>query len=94
MPLYRKVPERGFTRGRFLKRYDSINLGQIDNMFQDGDVVNLIALRDKGFLKGTTYGLKVLGHGEITKKVTIEAHALSASAKEKMDRAGVSYSIV
>jgi large subunit ribosomal protein L15 len=63
-------------------------------MFQDGDVVNLIALRDKGFLKGTTYGLKVLGHGEITKKVTIEAHALSASAKEKMDRAGVSYSIV
>ena len=94
LPLYRKMPERGFTRGRFLRRLDSINLAEIELLFHDGDVVDLMALRDKGFLKGTTYGLKILGHGELTKKVTIEAHAISASAKEKLDRAGVSYSII
>ena len=94
MPLYRKSPQRGFTRGRFLKRLDSINLGDIENIFKDGDVVDIFTLRDKGFLKGTSYGLKILGHGELTIKVTIEAHAISASAKEKLDRTGVSYSIV
>ena len=94
MPLYRRVPERGFTRGRFLRRYDSINLADIELLFNDGEMVDLLALREKGFLKGTTYGLKILGHGELTKKVTIEAHAISVSAKEKLDRAGISYSIV
>ena len=94
MPLYRRIPERGFTRGRFLRRLDSINLGVIDALFHDGETVNLLSLCEKGFLKGTTFGLKILGHGELTKKVTIEANAISASAKEKLDRAGVSCTIV
>jgi large subunit ribosomal protein L15 len=94
MPLYRRIPERGFTRGRFLKRLDSINLGDIDRLFNDGDKVDVLALREKNILKGTTYGLKILGSGELTKKVTIEAHAISASAKEKLDRAGISCIIV
>lgn len=94
LPLYRKIPERGFTRGRFLKRFDSINLGDIEILFQDGETVNLVSLREKRFIKGSSFGLKVLGHGELTKKVTIEANAISASAKEKLDRAGIPCTIV
>ena len=94
MPLYRRIPVRGFTRGRFLRRFDVINLGDIESLFNDGDVVSLQALRDKGFLKGNSFGLKVLGHGELTKKVAIEAAAVSESAKEKLERAGLSITIV
>ena len=94
MPLYRRIPVRGFTRGRFLRRFDVINLGDIESLFNDGDIVSLQALRDKGFLKGNSFGLKVLGHGELTKKVAIEAAAVSESAKEKLERAGLSITIV
>ena len=94
MPLYRRIPVRGFTRGRFLRRFDVINLGDIESLFNDGDVVSLQALRDKGFLKGNSFGLKVLGHGELTKKIAIEAVAVSESAKEKLERAGLSITIV
>ena len=94
MPLYRRVPERGFTRGRFLRRLDSINLGDIDLLFNDGETVNLVTLREKNFLKGSSFGLKILGAGELTKKVTIEANAVSATAKEKLDRNGLSITII
>ena len=94
LPLYRKMPERGFTRGRFLKRYDSINLEDIERLFNDGERVDLLALREKGILKGSTFGLKILGKGDLSKKVTIEANAISESAKEKLDRAGISCTIV
>lgn len=92
--MYRKMPERGFTRGRFLRRLNEINLGDIENLFSDGERVDLLALREKGVLKGVSYGLKILGSGELTKKVSIEANAISDSAKEKLERAGISYTIV
>jgi len=91
LPLYRRLPVRGFTRGRFLKRFETINLSEIDAVFSDGDSVTVEALRQKGFLKGRIHGLKILGDGEITKKISIEAHKFSASAKEKLDKAGLSY---
>lgn len=94
MPLYRKIPVRGFTRGRFLRRLDVINLNDIEVLFNDGEAVNMLTLREKGFLKGTSFGLKVLGHGELTKKVSIEANSVSESAKEKIERAGLSITIV
>ena len=94
LPLYRKTPERGFTRGRFVKRFDSINLEDIERLFNDGERVDLLALREKRILKGSTFGLKILGKGDLTKKVTIEANAISVSAKEKLDRAGISCTIV
>jgi large subunit ribosomal protein L15 len=94
MPLYRKIPVRGFTRGRFLRRMDEINLCDIDSLYNDGEVVNMLTLRQKGYLKGSTFGLKVLGTGELTKKVTIEANAVSEGAKEKIERAGLSITIV
>ena len=94
MALYRRIPERGFTRGRFLQRLDTINLGDIDVLYDHGEKVDLLTLREKGFLRGSSFGLKILGSGDLTKKVTIEAHAISASAKEKLDRAGVTCTIV
>jgi len=84
---FMKIPQRGFSNARFRRPYDAINLGQIDAMFSDGDVVDLNALVFHGYLSGKTYGLKILGDGELTKKVTIEAHAYSDSAREKL-RAG------
>jgi large subunit ribosomal protein L15 len=89
LPLYRKLPERGFSNAGFRKRLDSINLGDIDRWYEDGEVVNLLTLREKNIFKGVSYGLKVLGHGELTKKVTIEANALSEKAQEKLQQAGI-----
>ncbi len=94
LPLYRKMPERGFTRGRFLKRFECINLTDIDDMFQDGETVSVTTLIEKGFFGGTVHGLKILGNGELSKKVVIEAHAISANAKEKLEKAGVSVTIL
>jgi large subunit ribosomal protein L15 len=93
IPLYRKSPQRGFTRGRFARPYDVINLAEIEMLFENGEVVNLRTLFEKQFIKGVSYGLKVLANGELTKKVTIEANAISDTAKQKLDTAGISYTI-
>lgn len=94
LPLYRKLPTRGFSNARFQRRYDSINLGQIDMLFADGETVSLATLHVHGFLKGTSYGIKILGDGELTKKVTIEAHAVSESARAKLEAAQIPFTIV
>ena len=94
LPLYRRLPVRGFSRARFQKRLDSVNLSTIELAFSDGEKVNLATLQEKGFLKGALHGLKILGDGALTKKVEIEANAFSASAKEKLESAGITYSIV
>jgi large subunit ribosomal protein L15 len=91
LPLYRRLPVRGFTRGRFLKRFETINLSQIDAVFNDGDTVSIETLRQKGFLKGRIHGVKILGDGEISKKISIEASCFSVSAREKLDKAGLKY---
>lgn len=93
LPLYRKMPTRGFSRARFQQKLDVINLYQIDVMFEDGDVVNVDSLYTHGYLTGKTYGFKVLAEGEITKKVTIEATAISAGAREKLEKAGIAFSV-
>ncbi len=94
LPLYRKLPTRGFSNARFQKKYDCINLGQIDGLFSDGDTVNIHTLHTHGFLKGTSYGIKILGEGELTKKVTIEAHAFSQKAQEKLEKAKIRFTTV
>ena len=94
IPLYRKLPERGFSNVRFQRRLDAINLGQLDVLFEDGDVVSLETLRETGFLKGSSYGVKILSEGELTKKVTVQVHALSKQAEEKLKNAGIAYEIL
>lgn len=92
--LYMKLPIRGFSNARFSKRLDSINLELIDKMFNDGDTVSVETLREQGYIKGKSHGLKILGNGELTKKVKIEAHALTDGAKQKLQEANVEYTIV
>lgn len=86
--LFEKMPTRGFSRARFQKRLDVVNLGLLETLFQDGDEVSIQTLKEKGLLSGPTYGLKVLGDGEFSRKLTIKAQAMSASAKAKAEAAG------
>lgn len=91
---FMKIPQRGFSNARFRRPYHTVNLGQLDAMCADGDVVNLELLVFYGFLSGKTYGLKVLGDGELTKKVTIEAHAFSNSAREKLRSGKIAFTTI
>ena len=86
LPLYRKLPKRGF-KNHFAVNYAIVNVSALD-VFNDGETVNLDALMAKGIIKKPLDGLKVLGNGEITKKLTVEASIFSASAKEKIEAAG------
>ena len=86
LPLYRKVPKRGFNN-KFAVNYAIINVADL-NRFNDGDVVDMEALMAKKIVRSAPDGLKVLGNGELTKKVTVKAEAFSATAKEKIEAAG------
>ena len=87
LPLYRKLPKRGFNNYRFTKNYAEVNVSLL-NKFNDGDVVDCAALLAVGIIKNTFDGLKVLGDGELTKKLTVKAAVFSASAKEKIEAVG------
>ncbi|MBR4205453.1 MAG: 50S ribosomal protein L15 [Clostridia bacterium] len=87
LPLYRKLPKRGF-KNRFAVNYSIVNVSQLNDRFEDGDVVNLEKLMEAGIITKPLDGLKILGDGEITKKLTVEAKVFSAAAKEKIEAAG------
>ena len=87
LPLYRKLPKRGFKNARFGKVYSVINVESLQK-FNDGDVVDFAALLNAGIIKNVFDGVKVLGEGEITKKLTVKAAVFSASAKEKIEAVG------
>ena len=80
-------PKRGFNNSRFGKCYAVVNVSSL-NKFNDGDVVDVAALLAAGIIKNTFDGLKVLGEGELTKKLTVKAAVFSASAKEKIEAVG------
>ena len=88
IPLYRRLPKRGFANSLFKKEYAIINLETLDKLFNDGDAVSMETLLEKGVIRKELNGLKVLGRGEITKKLTVKAAIFSASAKEKIEAAG------
>ncbi len=87
LPLYRRIPKRGFSNAKFKTRYAVINLGQL-NVFEDGTVVTPALLKDTGIIKNQLDGVKVLGTGKLEKKLTIQASKFSASAEEKIKEAG------
>ena len=87
LPLYRKLPKRGFNN-KFATNYAIVNVAALNDKFEDGETVNLETLKAKGIVKKPLDGLKVLGNGEITKKLTVEAKVFSATAKEKIEAAG------
>ena len=86
IPLYRKLPKRGFTN-HFAKKYAIVNVSDL-NRFEDGAVVDAEALLAARIIRNVLDGVKVLGNGEITKKVTVKAAVFSATAKEKIEAAG------
>ena len=92
LPLYRKLPKRGFNN-KFATVYSIVNVEQL-NAFEDGAVVDLAALTEKKIVRKEFDGLKVLGRGEITKKLTVKAKIFSASAKEKIEAAGGKVEVV
>lgn len=85
-PLYKRIPKRGFTNYTRLE-YATINVEAL-NVFEDGTVVDFETLKAKGLLKKKLDGFKVLGNGELTKKLTVKANKFSASAKESIEKAG------
>ena len=86
MPLYRRLPKRGF-KNIFAKQYVSINVEEL-NKFDDGAEVTAEALMDKGIISKALDGVKILGRGEVTKQVNVKVAKYSASAKEKIEKAG------
>lgn len=86
MPLYRRLPKRGFNN-IFAKPLEAVNVAKLDK-FEDGAVVDQAMLLETGVLSKCEYGVKILGTGNLSKKLTVRASAFSASAKEKIEAAG------
>lgn len=93
MPLYRRVPKRGFTNARFRTDYTVINVDRLD-AFADGAEVDLQAVLDQGLASMNTPLLKVLGNGELKKKLTVKAQKFSKTAQEKITAAGGSVVLI
>lgn len=94
MPLFMKLPIRGFNNARFRREMHVVNLEQINFMFSDNEIVNLDTLRDRGFVSGPSYGIKLLGKGDLTKNVKISVQAISNSAREKLTLAKISFEVI
>ena len=95
VPLYRKLPIRGFSRGRFAVPSFAINLSKIEQHFDDGETVNRESLLERGLMTRIMVGpITVLSQGELTKKVTIEVNAYSAAAQAKLQAAGIAFTVV
>jgi large subunit ribosomal protein L15 len=87
MPLIRRLPKRGFNNTRHTTRYSPVNLQSL-NDFDDGTRVDVALMREKGLANGPSHGIKILGVGELTKKLTVCANAFSASARSKIEGLG------
>ena len=86
MPLYRRVPKQGFTN-IYRTEYATVNVGQLE-IFENGTVVTVETLKEAGLVKKVMDGVKILGNGELTKKLTVEAAQFSGTAKEKIEALG------
>lgn len=88
MPLHRRLPKKGFNNADFKTKVSVVNLAKLEQFFEDGDSVNEESLRAKGLVSRKCDIVKVLGQGQLSKKLTISVDAASASAKEKIEKAG------
>jgi len=88
MQLFRRMPKRGFSHATWDKLFLAVNVGDLDKAFKDGDKVTHEALKQAGLAKGYADGIRVLGDGELTKKLDVEAHHFSKSAAEKIAAKG------
>lgn len=93
MPLIRRIPKRGFNNARFTTAYLAVNVGEL-NQFEDGARVDETALRSVGLANGRSDGVKILGSGDLTKKLVVVVSAVSASAKTKIEAKGGSVELI
>ena len=87
MPLFRRLPKRGFNNKRFRTHYLGVNVASL-NRFEEGSTVDEAAIRAAGLANGPCDGIKILGDGELTKRLSVSAHAFSTSAKQKIEAKG------
>lgn len=87
--LFMKLPIRGFNNANYKKQFTTVNLYQIEEIYNDGDVVNAETLKAFGFITDATLPVKLLGNGVLTKKVVIDVHSASNGAKEKLSQANI-----
>lgn len=88
MPIFRRLAKRGFTNAAFKTVYGTVNLDDIEKRFEDGTAINEKLLRGAGLVRGPLDGIKVLGRGEVKKKFHFEVDSITASAREKVEKAG------
>lgn len=94
MPLFMKLPIRGFSNFNFRRTYDVVNLEQIERVFSDGEVVSLETLKAKGFISGPSRGVKILAKGDLTKDIKLHVAALSEAAKQKLSQSKTKIELV
>ena len=92
MPLHRRLPKRGFSNADFKKEYAVLNVGRLESM--EGDSFTVESLQASGIIKKLGDGLKILGSGELTRKISVTAHLFSESAKQKIEAAGGAVEVI
>lgn len=94
MRMFMKIPIRGFSNARFRRALHSVNISDIEATYEDGESVTIETLAERGFIRGRTYGVKLLSNGELTKKVTIEVDSISRGAREKLQQAKIELTVL
>src|SRR5262249_55058653 len=94
MPLFRRIPKRGFSNATWARRYHVVNVGDLDKAFADGATVDPAALKEAGFAQGPSDGVRILGEGEVTKRLGVRAHHFSKSAAKKITAKGGTVEII
>jgi large subunit ribosomal protein L15 len=94
MPLHRRLPKRGFNNAAFKTVYGIINLDDLEKRFDDGAAINEKLLRGAGLVRGSLEGIKVLGRGDVNKTFHLEIDSISASAREKIEKAGGTITLI
>ena len=94
MPAYRRLPKRGFDNSKFATTYAIVNLAQLEENFEDGATVDLVALIESGIIAKPLDGLKVLGNGNLTKNLVVKAQKISEAAKAKIEAAGGNVEVI
>jgi len=94
MPLFRRIPKRGFSHATWARSFLVVNVGDLDKAFEDGATVDQDTLRQAGLAKGPADGVRILGTGELSKRLVVKAHHFSKSAAEKITARGGSTEVI
>ncbi|MFO0936010.1 MAG: uL15m family ribosomal protein, partial [Gemmataceae bacterium] len=93
-PIHRRLPKRGFTNGMFQKEFAIVNVGDLDAKFDNNATVDMPAIKKSRLVVGTYDGLRILGEGEVTKKLNVTANHFTASAKQKIEAKGGTCNVI